>query len=119
VAADSDLGSAAADLAVGPALLRSVAQVHDAQGELRRPKAVDRLAADVPAGANGRLLPDGTPKAPNYCRAVAGAQAHGFQPAVRSPGGRAARTTGPCLCFELVLPDAGERNPVQPDVGAR
>jgi len=101
VAADSDLGSAAADLAVGPALLRTVAQSHST-GWLR-------MYRPVPTVGFSRL----DTRAGGYSRATAISQAHGFQPAVRSPGGRAAAYHRSCLCFELALPDAGERNPVE------
>ncbi len=101
VAADSDLGSAAADLAVGPALLRTVAQPGSA-GWLR-------MYRPVPTVGFSRR----DSRAPNYSRAAAIAQEHGFQPAVRSPGGRAAAYHRSCLCFELVLPDEGERGPAQ------
>lgn len=101
VAADSDLGSAAADLAVGPALLRMVAGT-PSTGWLR-------MYRPVPTVGFSRR----DSMAPSYSRAAATARAHGFEPAVRSPGGRAAAYHRSCLCFELVLPDAGERNPVE------
>jgi lipoate-protein ligase A len=101
VAADSDLRTAALDLAVGPALLRTVART-PSTGWLRMYRPVPTV------GFSRRDT-----KAPNYSRAVAVAQEHGFQPAVRSPGGRAAAFHRSCLCFELVLPDAGERGPAQ------
>jgi lipoate-protein ligase A len=101
VAADSDLGSADADLAVGPALLRAVSQT-PSTGWLR-------MYRPVPTIGFSRL----DTKAPRYSRAAAIAQAHGFEPAVRSPGGRAAAYHRSCLCFELVLPDSGARNPVE------
>jgi octanoyl-[GcvH]:protein N-octanoyltransferase len=101
VAADSDLGSAAADLAVGPALLRTVART-PSTGWLRMYRPVPTV------GFSRRDT-----KAANYSGAVSGAWARGFEPAVRSPGGRAAAYHRSSLCFELVLPDAGERNPVE------
>jgi hypothetical protein len=52
-------------------------------------------------------------RAGSYSRAVSAAQAHGFDAAVRSPGGRAAAYHRSCLCFELVLPDPGRRSPVE------
>jgi octanoyl-[GcvH]:protein N-octanoyltransferase len=101
VAADSDLGSAAADLTVGPALLRIVAS-QPATGWLRMYRPVPTVGF---SRRDTMTL--------NYSRAVDAATAHGFQPAVRSPGGRAAAYHRSCLCFDLVLPDFGERNPVQ------
>ncbi len=101
VAEDSDLGSAAADLAVGPALLREVSQT-PSSGWLRMYRPVPTV------GFSRRDT-----MAAKYSDAVAAARAHGFQPAVRSPGGRAAAYHRSSLCFELALPDAGERNPVQ------
>jgi lipoate-protein ligase A len=101
VAADSDLGSAALDLAVGPALLQTVAQT-PATGWLRMYRPVATV------GFSRRDT-----KTPTYSRATAIAGQHGFQPAVRSPGGRAAAYHRSCLCFELVLPDTGERGPAQ------
>ena len=101
VAADSDLGSAGADLAVGPALLQTVAGT-PSTGWLR----MYRPVATVGFSRRDTM-------AANYFQAVASAEGHGFQPAVRSPGGRAAAYHRSCLCFELVLPDAGDRNPVQ------
>ncbi len=101
VATDSDLGSAAADLAVGPALLRLVAGT----------RGTGWLRTYRPAPTVSFSRRDTT--TPGYLRAVAAAEARGFQPAVRSPGGRAAAYHRSCLCFEMVLPDSGDRNPVQ------
>jgi octanoyl-[GcvH]:protein N-octanoyltransferase len=101
VAADSDLGSAAADLAVGPALLRVVAQT-PSTGWLRMYRSVPTV------GFSRRDT-----LAPNYSHAVAAAREHGFEPAVRSPGGRAAAYHRSSLCFELVLPDTDKRSPAQ------
>jgi len=101
VAADSELGSAAADLAVGPALLRTVSQT-PSTGWLRMYRPVPTV------GFSRRDT-----KVPNYSVANSAARAHGFEPAVRSPGGRAAAYHRSSLCFELVLPDSGNRNPVE------
>jgi hypothetical protein len=125
VAADSDLGSAVVDLAVGPALLRRVArpqgdadltdgaQLHggaDPQGAARVPATGWlRMYRPVPTVGFSRL----DTRARHYSRAVAAAQGHGFEAAVRSPGGRAAAYHRSCLCFELVLPDPGRRSPAE------
>jgi lipoate-protein ligase A len=101
VAVDSDLGSAAADLAVGPGLLRAVSRT-PSSGWLRMYRPVPTV------GFSRRDT-----MAANYSHAIAAARAHGFESAVRSPGGRAAAYHRSSLCFELALPDAGERNPVQ------
>lgn len=107
VAADSDLGTAALDLAVGPALLRSVVRMHS----VARTPSTGWLRTYRPVPTVGFSRRDA--RAPNYSRATAVAREHGFQPAVRSPGGRAAAYHRSCLCFELVLPDAAERAPAQ------
>lgn len=101
VAADSDLESAVADAAVGPALLQLVAGT-PGSGWLR----TYRPAPTVGFSRRDTLVP-------GYQDAIAAADAHGFQSAVRSPGGRAAAYHRSSLCFELVLPDSGERSPVQ------
>lgn len=101
VAVDADLGSAAADLAVGPALLRTVAG-STGTGWLR----TYRPAPTVGFSRRDTL-------AQGYSPAVAAAQQHGFDTAVRAPGGRASAYHRTSLCFELVLPDSGERSPVQ------
>ena len=107
VAADSDLGSAALDLAVGPALLRAVTDLQS----VSEAASTGWLRMYRPVPTVGFSRRDS--KMPNYFRAVAAARAHGFEPAVRSPGGRAAAYHRSCLCFELVLPDSGERGPAQ------
>jgi octanoyl-[GcvH]:protein N-octanoyltransferase len=99
VAVDSDLGSASADLAVGPTLLRTVAGM-TSTGWLRTYRPVPTLAF-----SRRDTL------APGYSHAQAAAAQHGFEPAARAPGGRAAAYHRSSLCFELVLP--GERSPVQ------
>ncbi len=99
VAADSDLGSAVADAAVGPGLLRHVAggrRSHPRTGWLRTYRP-------VPTVGFGRR----DTRSPGYARATAIAQAHGFQGVIRSAGGRAAAYHRSSLCFELVLPDTG------------
>jgi lipoate-protein ligase A len=107
VAADSDLGSAALDLAVGPALLRAVTDLRSVSGT----SSTGWLRMYRPVPTVGFSRRDS--KVPNYSRAVIAARGHGFEPAVRSPGGRAAAYHRSCLCFELVLPDSGERGPAQ------
>lgn len=101
LAEDADLGSAAADLAVGPTLLRTVAGL-PTTGWLRTYRPVPTL------GFSRRDTLE-----PGYSRARAAAEEFGFEPAVRAPGGRAAAYHRSSLCFELVVPDSGERSPVQ------
>ncbi len=97
---DSDLPSAAADLAVGPALLRRVA-THPGE-------AWWRVYRPLPTVGFSRV----DSRSPGYAAAVAAATARGFACAVRAPGGRAAAYHRSTLCFDLVLPDRGE-DPVQ------
>lgn len=99
VAIDSDLGSAEADLAVGPALLATVARTPDA--------GWFRLYRPTPTLGFSRR----DTRSRGFADAADAARVHGFQPAVRAPGGRAVAYHRSCLCFELVLPDSGLRDP--------
>ncbi len=105
VAAGDGLPSAAADAAVGPALLREVA------GNVAGSTADGWLRLYRPAPTVGFSRRD--ERTQGFPEAAAMAESHGFQPAVRSPGGRAAAYHRDCLCFDLVLPDAGEFGPAQ------
>lgn len=96
----SEMTSAAADLAVGPALLGLVA-AGDGDGWLR-------LYQPLPTVGFSRL----DTRAPGFPVAIAAAAELGFQSAVRAPGGRAAAYHRSTVCFDLVLPDRGV-DPVQ------
>ncbi|MGS0685474.1 lipoate--protein ligase family protein [Nakamurella sp. GG22] len=100
MSAGEGLSSAAADAAIGPALLRKVAGGSEGWLRLYRP---------VPTVGFSRR----DERTPGFPVAAAVARSHGFQPAVRSPGGRAAAYHRSCLCFDLVLPDYGEYAPAQ------
>lgn len=95
VVQDIDLPSAAADLAVGPALLR---RVGDGCGE-----AWLRLYQPAPTVGFSRR----DTREAGFAEAAAAAVELGFEPAVRAPGGRAAAYHRSTLCFDLVLPDRG------------
>ncbi|WP_111765789.1 lipoate--protein ligase family protein [Nakamurella deserti] len=95
VVRDADLPSAAADLAVGPALLRRVA---DRPGE-----AWLRLYRPLPTVGFSRR----DTREPGFAAAATAATGLGFEPAVRAPGGRAAAYHRSTVCFDLVLPDHG------------
>lgn len=100
VVTGSERTSAAADLAIGPALLTRVGA--------GAPEAWLRLYQPVPTVGFSRR----DTREPGYRSAVAAAQGLGFEPAVRAPGGRAAAYHRSTLCFDLVLPDRGA-DPVQ------
>lgn len=100
VVTGSEMTSAAADLAVGPALLGQVAADPTA-GWLR-------LYQPLPTVGFSRRDTRET----GYPAAVAAARALGFESAVRAPGGRAAAYHRSTVCFDLVLPDRGA-DPVQ------
>lgn len=95
VVVDSEMDSAAADLAVGPALLGRVgAGAAEAWLRLYRPQPT--------VGFSRRDT-----REPGYPHAAELARELGFAPAVRAPGGRAAAYHRSTLCFDLVLPDRG------------
>ncbi len=93
---DSELASATADLAVGPALLRGVA-ADGSQAWLR---------AYCPTPTVGFSRVDS--RSPGFAAATDAASSRGFAPAVRAPGGRAAAYHRSTVCFDLVLPDRGD-----------
>jgi lipoate-protein ligase A len=84
----------ALDVAVGHALLERAAR-----GEIGPTLRVYRPGPTVAFGRLDRLRP-------GFRAAVAAARAHGFEPVLRQPGGRAAAYGPGALCLDVVRPEA-------------
>jgi lipoate-protein ligase A len=86
-------GDPALEVAVGHALLRRVAR-----GEIGPTLRVYRPGATVAFGRLDRLRP-------GFAAAVVAARAHGFEPVLRQPGGRAAAYDERSLCLDHARPE--------------